>query len=243
MMDIETKIKLGLGGSTVSRLKMLNLASLLVIMMITDIIKSLAYIALPLAALAGAKVKTGSEYCQFSGFIMAITVECTDYIMIVLVVQTALLVFRQYHDLQFGGLYPFRKLIYFFWIFLPGLNASLAFVNPNGGYAYLGPFCYLPRDPFWYRLTLAWIPRGCVFFIVLTLHSAIYIHTMRSLKEFKKVDSHLAQSGFSGNKHIIDSQYSYQPPTEFITSCVLIEPGEWYGVEDYVEVRQSQIIS
>lgn len=145
--------------------------------------------------------------------------------MVVIAVQAALLLFRQYHNPGFGGLYGSRHLIYLLCILVPSLMASLAFVNPKTGYVSLGAFCYLPSEPIWYRLSLALIPRGVVFSVILALHSAIYIHTMRSLKEFKRVDAHSAQK-FLEHKQGGTIHDSYQDPMEFITSCITIEPRE-----------------
>ncbi|RDW65356.1 hypothetical protein BP5796_10048 [Coleophoma crateriformis] len=139
--------------------------------------------------------------------------------MVVIALQIALLVFRQYHDPAFGGLYKYRYIIYTLCVLFPGLMASLAFTNPKGGYIFLGAFCYLPREPIWYRLSLAVIPRGAVFSVILTLHSAIYLYTVGSLKEFMRVDAQSAQK-FLGHGQANGKQDSHQAPMEFVTSCV-----------------------
>jgi G protein-coupled receptor GPR1 len=102
--------------------------------------------------------------------------------------QTSRYVFRQYQNPEFGGLYEYRWTLNAFWIIIPGVMASLAFVNPEGGYVLVGAFCYVPAEPIWYRLCLAWIPRGFVFMIILITQSAIYIYIMRNVKACQEVE-------------------------------------------------------
>ncbi|KAL3421102.1 plasma membrane g protein coupled receptor that interacts with the heterotrimeric g protein a [Phlyctema vagabunda] len=162
---------------------------LILLLVITDILKCLAYMALPIAAWAGMGVGSHSKYCQVSGFLMAATVEATDFVIVLIAVQTALLVFRQYRDPGFGGLFQHRYILYVAWIVIPCAMASIAFVNNKDAYVSMGPFCYLPIRPVWYRLTMAFIPRSLVFLSILGIYSAIYIHTMRSLKEIREAEN------------------------------------------------------
>jgi len=52
---------------------------------------------------------------------------------------------------------------------LPLIMACLAFTNKNGGYRLIGAFCALPVRPFWFRLTLSWIPRYIIAVLIIIL--------------------------------------------------------------------------
>ena len=94
------------------------------------------------------------------------------------------------------GLYPYRHTAYTCGAVFPILMASLAFLNPTGGYVTQGTFCYLPPRPFWYRLALAWIPRYLIFCAILVIYTAVFVYVRTRL-----------------NKYHSDSAMSYELPS------------------------------
>jgi hypothetical protein len=100
----------------------------------------------------------------------------SDYAVISMAIHSALQVFRPVSTATSDGLYPWRLYIYTGAFFIPGLTASLAFVNPDLGYESLGAFCTLPIRPFWYRLALVWIPRYLIALVITGLAIAINVY-------------------------------------------------------------------
>jgi G protein-coupled receptor GPR1 len=99
------------------------------------------------------------------------------------------------HDPRYG-LNPYRYYVNTVIFILPIVLASLAFINPDGGYAGGGSVCWLPIRPIWYRLGLSWIPRYIVFVVVTYLCVAVYIHVGRQFRQFRKASTtHLKAFG------------------------------------------------
>ena len=79
------------------------------------------------------------------------------------------------------GLTRFRYGVYALAATLPGMMASLAFVNRHGAYQWSGVYCSLPVRPFWYRLALSWIPRYIILIAIASMYVAIYVHARHSM--------------------------------------------------------------
>jgi hypothetical protein len=99
-----------------------------------------------------------------------------DYAVLAMAVHSALQVFRPVSQGNSDGLYKYRYYLYCSVLLLPGIMASLAFINPELAYLSQGAFCTLPIRPFWYRLALAWIPRYLIAAIIVSLAIAIYAY-------------------------------------------------------------------
>lgn len=84
-----------------------------------------------------------------------------------------------------SGLYPFRYTAYICGAVFSILMASIAFVNPKGGYVTQGTFCYIPSRPFWYRLALAWIPRYLILGSILAIYIVIFTFVRTRLNRFE----------------------------------------------------------
>ncbi|KAF2873465.1 G protein-coupled glucose receptor regulating Gpa2-domain-containing protein, partial [Massariosphaeria phaeospora] len=134
-------------------------------------------------------VHTDSSFCQASGFMVQYGTETSgqcneDFAVLVIAVHSAVQVFRPSSTARSDGLYPYRHYVYTGGFIIPGIMASLAFINPHWGYMSQGAFCSLPLRPFWYRLALAWIPRYLIAVIILGLAIAIYTHVGFELRSF-----------------------------------------------------------
>lgn len=227
----------------------------LILCLITgDILKCLAYFIFPLVVWSGLNITSSSAYCQFSGWLMAFTVEASDYMIVIISLQTMLYIFHPPQHAAKGGIWRFRYIIYVLWFIIPALLASLAFVNPHNAYVSLGPMCYLPTRPFWYRLVLAWGPRYAIFLTILASAIAIYIYVHRKLKGFGKAvaksSSHGTDStGAAGDASMVsDSSYNAsnsvsdhsdeelddekaQQPLDFITTAPAVQSEPWEKVD------------
>lgn len=107
-----------------------------------------------------------------------------DFAVLMIAIHSALYIFKPLTALGEGGLYPYRRIAYVLWIAFPFLMASLAFVNPTGGYKSGGTSCHLPVRPFWYRLALGWIPRYIIFLTILGIDISIYFYIKHKFGDF-----------------------------------------------------------
>ena len=154
-------------------------------------------------------VRTESAFCQASGFFIQYGAETSgmmadlhtlhlltiiDFAVLVIAVHSALQVFRPSSYITSDGLYPYRRYVYALALFVPGLMASLAFVNPDWGYLSQGAFCTLPIRPFWYRLALAWIPRYTIALIIIGLAIAIYTYVGFEFRRYNKTSQSTGDS-------------------------------------------------
>jgi G protein-coupled receptor GPR1 len=150
---------------------------LILLLILSDMWKALWYFIFPIVVFTRGKVDSTSNFCQASGFFIALGTEASDYAILVIALHAALYVFRPPKRLGEGGLYPHRYWIYVFWVILPVLAACLAFTNPRG-YITSGTYCALPIRPLWYRLSLSDIPRYIIFITIFALYGTIsaYVH-------------------------------------------------------------------
>ena len=147
---------------------------LIFLLIVSDMWKALWYFIFPVVVFTKGEVDRTSNFCQASGFFLALGTEASDYAILMMAIHAALYVFRPPKILGEGGLYPYRYWMYAFWVILPVLAASLAFTN-HKGYITSGTYCALPKRPFWYRLGLSYIPRYIIFVITFALYGAISI--------------------------------------------------------------------
>jgi G protein-coupled receptor GPR1 len=139
-----------------------------------------------------------------------------DFIMLVIAIQTVLYVFRRYSNPEFGGLYEYRWIIYALYIVVPATIASLAFVNRQNGYISVGSFCYLPADPIWYRIALAWIPRSCVFLATVIIQITIYIYIVRTMDQTANTLKEIQSSSATGETLVgsLEDESSFRKSVE-----------------------------
>jgi G protein-coupled receptor GPR1 len=134
----------------------------------------------------------------------------TDFAILQIAIHTALYIWKPKSRGGEGGLYPYRHIAYFCWLFFPLLMASLAFVNKDDSYIVEGTYCYLPVRPFWYRLALGWIPRYVIFIIILVIYASIYFYVRYKFQGFTN-----AGEGRRGNNaDSIDSAEAARRPSQ-----------------------------
>ena len=94
-------------------------------------------------------------------FLTELTIEISDFTVVLLAIHTALSVFSTRYSAG-QGLYQFRYGAFLFFIFV-ALIFSIVSVIPmshtiRSGYQEFTTWCYLRLSPSWYRFALSWIP-------------------------------------------------------------------------------------
>ncbi|EKG13495.1 Glucose receptor Git3 [Macrophomina phaseolina MS6] len=128
--------------------------------------------------------------CQAAGYLIQMGTEISDFSVLFISIHGATQIFKP--PVTVAGrddrLYKYRRWIYAFILIVPQVFASLPFIGDGKGVGYLsqGAFCTLPIRPIWYRLALAWIPRLLIWFTILGLAVAIYVHVHREFRDFSE---------------------------------------------------------
>ncbi|OAP64891.1 hypothetical protein AYL99_00863 [Fonsecaea erecta] len=157
---------------------------LVLYLIISDTFKAVWYFVFPTVVFVKGPVKSNSNFCQASGFMLVIAIEASDMAILIIALHSILYILRPSSKLGEGGLYRYRRWTYLMWLGPPVLAASLAFLHDNNAYITAGTFCYLPKRPFWYRLALSWVPRYLIIAIILLMYIWIYIYVHIKFRGF-----------------------------------------------------------
>ncbi|KAI9795575.1 MAG: hypothetical protein M1833_006976, partial [Piccolia ochrophora] len=196
-----------------------------------DMVKAFSFLLFPVVYLSGAPIERSSGFCQAIGFFTQLGTEAADIAVLIIALHTALYIFRPPGSLREGGVYPYRKFVYSAWVIFPLTMASLAFVNPDDGYASQGAFCSLPIRPFWYRLALAWIPRYIILGVIIGIYVAIYVFVQC---KFHGIESTLSTGSMEERLSLPRAKVP-QPTKERSTSthvACTIERFQFLGIPD-----------
>lgn len=159
---------------------------LIMLLIFSDFFKASWQLIYPAYVFARGEVRSESLFCQTAGFMMSMGIEASDFAVLVIAVHSALYIFRPGMGvIGEGGLFQYRYYVYAAWVAFAIMMPSLAFLNNNPAYTAQGTFCYLPVRPFWYRLTLTWIPRYIIVFVILILYASIYIYVRTKFRTFR----------------------------------------------------------
>jgi G protein-coupled receptor GPR1 len=178
---------------------------LILLLILSDMWKALWYFIFPVVVFTRGKVDSTSNFCQASGFFIALGTEASDYAILMIALHAALYVFRPPKRLGEGGLYPHRYWIHSFWVILPVLAACLAFTNPRG-YITSGTYCALPIRPLWYRLGLSYIPRYIIFITIFALYGTISAYVHIRFKGFGKFSNLSSSSGTRSRNSTLEAK-------------------------------------
>ncbi|KAJ4989128.1 plasma membrane g-protein coupled receptor [Stagonosporopsis vannaccii] len=162
---------------------------LVMILIYGDLMRGTWLFVFSIISLARGTVKTGTTFCQVSGFLVQYGTQTSDYAVFVMAIHSAIQVFYPSTVVSSDGLYPYRRYVYIGAFALPVLMAGLAFVNPQQAYVSQGAFCTLPIRPFWYRLALTWVPRYIIVLTIIGLAIAIYTHVGFEFRAYARVDT------------------------------------------------------
>ncbi|MCJ1454809.1 hypothetical protein MMC28_005162 [Mycoblastus sanguinarius] len=184
----------------------------------SDMFKAVLYFAYPVAVFVGGSISNENspsfhDLCETTGFLLAMAIEASDFIILLIAIHTALVIFRPRRSTEKLGLYRYRYAAYGCWAFFSIIMASLAFVRSE--YITQGTFCYLPVRPFWYRLALSWIPRYLILCAIIGIYLAVYFYVKRTFGNFDtkfstdstpSEESSLQNGSFSGSLPGLDGQ-------------------------------------
>ncbi|KAF4884057.1 G protein-coupled receptor GPR1 [Colletotrichum fructicola] len=161
---------------------------LIMLLMSSDMLKSLWFIIFPIADFRNGPIPSSSSFCQASGFFLSVGIEASDIAVVLIALHTAVYIFRPRYSGRQSGLYPHRRIAFAVFILLPLLMASLAFIN-SPGYANNGEYCYLPVRPEWTRLALSWVPRYMILLTIVALYAYIYTYVTLRIRRFGRLSA------------------------------------------------------
>ncbi|KAI2619889.1 G protein-coupled glucose receptor regulating Gpa2-domain-containing protein [Hypoxylon sp. NC1633] len=149
----------------------------------SDMMKALWLVICPLAIFAAAPISSDSAFCQVSGFLLAVSIEASDFAVLLIAIHTTMTIFVPSRLIGAAGLYPYRKIAYTCWILIPICLASVVPLS-GGRFVDNGPHCYLPVQPTWYRKALDWIPRYIVFAVIFFTYVSLYLYLDLQVRRF-----------------------------------------------------------
>lgn len=185
---------------------------LIMLLIISDMCKAVWFFIVPLVSLVRGQVSNSSPFCQATGFLLAQATEASDFAALMLALHLVSCVFRPPKRKFQGGLYNFRRLIYLLWVLLPIIAASLAFINTGDAYVTYGAVCYLPEQPVWYRMALAWIPRYIVFVTIFSVAFTVTIHVHIKFKRFGHPEGETAANHVASGDELRMVRVSFPTP-------------------------------
>ncbi|KAH7043260.1 G protein-coupled glucose receptor regulating Gpa2-domain-containing protein, partial [Macrophomina phaseolina] len=163
---------------------------LIMLLILGDWMRALSYVVFVCVSFTHGTISTHTCICQAAGYLIQMGTEISDFSVLFISIHGATQIFKP--PVTVAGrddrLYKYRRWIYAFILIVPQVFASLPFIGDGKGVGYLsqGAFCTLPIRPIWYRLALAWIPRLLIWFTILGLAVAIYVHVHREFRDFSE---------------------------------------------------------
>ncbi|MCJ1441501.1 MAG: hypothetical protein MMC23_001990 [Stictis urceolatum] len=214
------------------------------LLILSDMLKAICYFVFPIVLYArGDSERRNTPFCYASGFFLALAIEGADYAVLIIAIHAALGIFSSKTSLGESGLYDFRYAVYVGWLLIPGLMASLAFLNNQEAYITQGTFCYLPVRPYWYRLALSWIPRYLILLSIAGTALAIYVYVGRKFKDFDDSSNGsyggLSNVGQSRNRGKRSSQQAPTDGTQLTGSSIPTVVGSTPALSRRTAVEQS----
>lgn len=186
---------------------------LILFLICSDTFKAVWYFVFPIVVFSRGQVSNNSNFCQASGFFLALGIEASDFSILLIALHSIIYIFKpSTRSGDSGGLYRWRNWLYPVWLGFPLLFASLAFINDQGAYVTAGTYCYLPRRPFWYRLALSWIPRYLILSLIFCMYAAVYIYVTVKFHSFSHLND--SEDQFSSHSQSRSHLSSYIPEPE-----------------------------
>ncbi|KAK4169679.1 G protein-coupled glucose receptor regulating Gpa2-domain-containing protein [Cladorrhinum sp. PSN259] len=156
---------------------------LILLLVQSDLVKSAAFVVFPIVSMLWGPVKSGSAFCQISGFILAIGIESSDVAILLIALHSVMYIFRPQ-----SGLYPYRHIASLVFYLFPLTTACLAFIE-GPGYENVGHYCYLRTDHSWSRLALSWVPRYIICAAIVGIYAFIYIYIRKRMDDYGRRSS------------------------------------------------------
>ncbi|KAK9365823.1 G protein-coupled glucose receptor regulating Gpa2-domain-containing protein [Lipomyces kononenkoae] len=216
--------------------------TLIFLLILFDFIRAIVLFWYPIRLWYAKEDAIGPHACQADGFFAALSIEASDFGVLVIAVHTLLFIMYprtgSSSNYKYGGLYKYRKIVYIFWAAFAILFASLPFVttssvpnNPTAsqnsaslGYIQNLTWCYLPVQPIWYRLVLAWIPRYLILIAICVIYVGVYMYVRKVLRAVDNVYTRRQESGLPDPVPPPPSPNQDQQPTDLEKHGVSDEP-------------------
>lgn len=113
-------------------------------------------------------------------------IEASDAAVFLIALHWTVYIFRSHRAAGESGIYPYRFLAFGFYIVVPALIASLAYLTRFPAYVDTGQYCYLPAKPWWIRLSLSWIPRFINMTLIIFMYGASYLYIRKAMRHFSR---------------------------------------------------------
>lgn len=161
--------------------------SLILLLIASDFAKSLWFVLYSSATLTHSlSTDSGSTFCLVSGFFFAVGIEASDAAVFLIALHWTVYIFRSNKAAGESGIYPYRYLAFAFYVLLPAMMASLAFLTRFPAYVDTGQYCYLPAKPWWVRMSLSWIPRYINMTLIIAMYCASYVYIRKKMRRFSR---------------------------------------------------------
>ncbi|ODV90321.1 hypothetical protein CANCADRAFT_31327 [Tortispora caseinolytica NRRL Y-17796] len=190
---------------------------------------------------------TDKALCTASGYTLFVFTRSEDVAILVIAVHSFLAVrYPHFADRSKGGIYDYRFIVYFLWIVIPVLTASLIFIGfpANQTYVFSGSMCYMNGDPIFWNLFLSWVPRYIVFILIVVLYGYIYFHARAVFAKAAHATRGSTTIGETPTKHKarrLNESFSLAAPRERrVTDESTISPLTKRGDNEKCDDPQSQ---
>ncbi|KAJ3556380.1 hypothetical protein NPX13_g10150 [Xylaria arbuscula] len=194
----------------------------------SDMSKALWLIVSPLVYFITKKpLSSHRAFCQVSGFFLSASIEASDIAILLIAIHTVLFIVKGRHTGTNFGLQPYRRVAYTLWATVPIILAAIVPIT-GGSFVDSGSYCYLPLEPQWYRISLAWTPRYVVFSFIIVTYTALYLYVHIHFRRFGRVqrsagNSSSASARSAAHRHAKRKWRSRSvPPTPDLTNHGLL---------------------
>ncbi|KAH6685918.1 G protein-coupled glucose receptor regulating Gpa2-domain-containing protein [Plectosphaerella plurivora] len=185
---------------------------LIMLLIVGDTVEALFFFIFPVVYLVNGPIDSQSNFCQVSGFFLAVGIESSDIAVGLIAIHTALYIFKPNQGSGQSGLYPYRYWAYAAYTVIPLLLGGLAFVN-DPAYTNNGSYCYLPAEPRWSRFALSWVPRYVILLLIVVIYGFIYIYVTILMRRFGQQSDMNEGSRPAGTAGLRTNQTGSVPPT------------------------------
>ncbi|KAG8167969.1 hypothetical protein KVR01_003658 [Diaporthe batatas] len=160
---------------------------LIILLISSDLVRSLWLVIYSCITIANSlSTDSATTFCQVSGFFFALGIEASDAAVFLIALHWAVYIFRSNRVTGESSIYPYRYLAFAFYAIFPMLMASLAFLTRFPAYVDTGQYCYLPRNPWWGRMSLSWIPRYINVILIIFMYGASYAYIRTKMRRFSR---------------------------------------------------------
>lgn len=122
------------------------------------------------------------------------SIEASDATVFLIALHWTVYIFRSNRVGGESGIFPYRYSSFAFYALFPVLMASLAFCGGSPAYIDTGQLCYLPATPWFYRMSLSWIPRYVNMTSIIGMYCASYVYIRVTMRRFSRQHASISTS-------------------------------------------------